>query len=71
MHIKSKVYGPPEQEISSLSKLNTSNQTLYNVFIGTAKPFFVSWNWVDVRDLAQAHVGAIVCSKVTLPLCRS
>jgi len=53
------VYGPPEQEVSSLSKLNASTQNFYNAFIGKEKPSAGVWIWVDVRNLAQAHVAAI------------
>ena len=54
------MYGPPIQEVESLSKLNTSNAALYDVFSGKAEPSQSVYLWVDVRDIALAHVLAIV-----------
>jgi len=54
------VYGSPEQEISSLSKLNTSAALMYNIFDGKVEPDETGvWLWVDVRDIALAHIRAI------------
>ncbi|KAG8928538.1 methylglyoxal reductase (NADPH-dependent) gre2, partial [Tulasnella sp. 417] len=53
------VFGPPEQELTSLKNLNKNNTNIYDVFNGTSEPRFTTWAWVDVRDLAQAHVLAI------------
>ncbi|KAG8852355.1 methylglyoxal reductase (NADPH-dependent) gre2 [Tulasnella sp. 330] len=53
------VYGPPEQEVSSLAKLGTSGDELYGIFTGKAQPENSVWIWVDVRDIALAHVLAI------------
>ncbi|KAG8990470.1 methylglyoxal reductase (NADPH-dependent) gre2, partial [Tulasnella sp. 427] len=54
------VLGPPEQELSSLKQLNTSNTDIYDVFNGSSEPRFTTWIWIDVRDLATAHVLAIL-----------
>lgn len=53
------VYGPPEQEISSLNKLNTSSYEIYRCFNGTETPKNAIWLWTDVRDIALAHALAI------------
>jgi len=53
------VYGPPEQEIPSLDKLNTSTAGMYGIFSGKTEPSQSVYLWVDVRDLALAHVLAI------------
>ncbi|KAG8945080.1 methylglyoxal reductase (NADPH-dependent) gre2 [Tulasnella sp. 424] len=53
------VLGPPEQELTSLKFLNTSNTDIYDVFNGVSEPRYTTWAWIDVRDLAQAHVRAI------------
>ncbi|KAG8927570.1 methylglyoxal reductase (NADPH-dependent) gre2 [Tulasnella sp. 417] len=53
------VYGPPEQEVQSMNKLNTSDLEIYNIFNGGPIPSNGVWIWVDVRDLAEAHVLAI------------
>ncbi|KAG8976977.1 methylglyoxal reductase (NADPH-dependent) gre2, partial [Tulasnella sp. 427] len=53
------VYGPPEQEVPSLKKLNTSNFDIYDIFNGTSDPQYGVWIWIDVRDLAEAHVLAM------------
>ena len=52
------IFGPPEQLISSTTSLNTSAETIYQLISGKTKqlpepglPLFV-----DVRDVAQAHV---------------
>ncbi|KIO31202.1 hypothetical protein M407DRAFT_19821 [Tulasnella calospora MUT 4182] len=50
------MFGPPEQELTSF---NTSTADIYDVFNGTSEPRFTTWAWVDVQDLAQAHVLAI------------
>ncbi|KAG8895062.1 methylglyoxal reductase (NADPH-dependent) gre2, partial [Tulasnella sp. 408] len=58
------VYGPPEQEVPSMVKLNTSDLDIYDIFNGTSDPRYGVWIWVDVRDLAEAHVLAMVCRPV-------
>ncbi|KIO34524.1 hypothetical protein M407DRAFT_240425 [Tulasnella calospora MUT 4182] len=52
------IYGPPEQELSDLSALNTSAAEIYGYFCGTREPGNRVWLWVDVRDVALAHVLA-------------
>ncbi|KAG9018648.1 methylglyoxal reductase (NADPH-dependent) gre2 [Tulasnella sp. 427] len=54
------VYGPPEQEVTDLSKLNTSAADMYALFTGQKEASNQAWIWVDVRDVALAHVLAIV-----------
>ncbi|KAG8912578.1 methylglyoxal reductase (NADPH-dependent) gre2 [Tulasnella sp. 417] len=53
------VFGPPEQEVPSMARLNTSNLDIYDIFNGTSDPRYGVWIWVDVRDLAEAHVLAM------------
>ncbi|KAG8916236.1 methylglyoxal reductase (NADPH-dependent) gre2 [Tulasnella sp. 417] len=53
------VYGPPEQEVPSMVKLNVSNLDIYDIFNGASDPTYGVWVWIDVRDLADAHVLAM------------
>ncbi|OHW99286.1 NADPH-dependent methylglyoxal reductase gre2 protein [Colletotrichum incanum] len=56
------VYGPVRQPVKSLSAVNTSNQLLAEVILGKHKaglPPTALPLWVDVRDVALAHVKAI------------
>jgi len=55
------VLGPWVHPLGSLSSINTSNQPLRDVVIGSTKPSPIAMRppyWVDVRDLALAHVEA-------------
>ncbi|KAK9329338.1 hypothetical protein V1520DRAFT_279566, partial [Lipomyces starkeyi] len=53
------VWGPMKQEVS-LSTLNTSNSYIYNLMQNTVNPDpSYIFGFVDVRDLAIAHVAAI------------
>ncbi|KAG8893459.1 methylglyoxal reductase (NADPH-dependent) gre2 [Tulasnella sp. 403] len=52
------VFGPPDQEVTSISRLNTSAAVMYRLYNGTSKSHGEMWLWVDVRDLAQAHILA-------------
>ncbi|GJJ10901.1 hypothetical protein Clacol_005129 [Clathrus columnatus] len=54
------VWGPPLQAISSLNSLNTSLVDFYNTITGKmeASPAHIG-NWVDVRDVAEAHVKVL------------
>lgn len=55
------VLGPIVHYLNSLSSLNTSNQRIRNIAFGSAKdeiPETGTFLWVDVRDLALAHVLA-------------
>lgn len=56
------VLGPVVHYLNTLSALNTSNQRIRNLFTGQNKdeiPDTGTYIWVDVRDLALAHVKAI------------
>jgi nucleoside-diphosphate-sugar epimerase len=56
------VLGPVVHYLNSLSALNTSNQRVRNFITGEYKkeiPDTGTFIWVDVRDLALAHVKAI------------
>lgn len=55
------VLGPIVHYLQSLDSLNTSNQRIANIMTGKAKeeiPPTGTFVWVDVRDLALAHVRA-------------
>jgi len=55
------VWGSWVHPMESLSSMNVSNQVLRNMVLGEAKDTFAarrSSAWVDVRDLALAHVEA-------------
>ncbi|KAF8959850.1 hypothetical protein BDZ97DRAFT_1836214 [Flammula alnicola] len=56
-------FGPPIHDVSSLSSLNTSLQTWYNVVVSenpkTKAALSDSNSWVDVRDTALGHVLAL------------
>lgn len=56
------VLGPVVHYLNSLDGLNTSNQRVRNLITGQNKneiPDTGTYLWVDVRDLAAAHVKAI------------
>lgn len=55
------VYGPALQEVKNMDNLNTSNAAFYAIFNGQTKELTQPgvWLWVDVRNIAQAHVAAI------------
>ncbi|GKT45875.1 ketoreductase azaE [Colletotrichum spaethianum] len=56
------IYGPIIQPVKSLSAVNTSNQLLAEVILGKYKnglPPTALPLWVDVRDVALAHVKAM------------
>ncbi|KAI5309802.1 methylglyoxal reductase (NADPH-dependent) gre2 [Ascosphaera atra] len=57
------VYGPIVNYLNSLSALNTSNQTTANIaageYAGKELPPTAFPPWVDVRDVAKAHVLAM------------
>ncbi|KAL9100757.1 MAG: hypothetical protein Q9163_003906 [Psora crenata] len=55
------VLGPIVHYIQNLENLNTSNQRIADIMTGKAKnelPPTIIYVWVDVRDLALAHVRA-------------
>ena len=56
------VLGPIVHYLNSLEALNTSNQRIRDLITGAAKskcPPTGNYLWVDVRDLAEAHVLAM------------
>ncbi|KAH7338692.1 hypothetical protein B0J17DRAFT_694941 [Rhizoctonia solani] len=55
------VYGPALQEVKSMSNLNASSAAFYALFSGQQKELKNAgvWLWVDVRNIAQAHVLAL------------
>ncbi|KAB5593439.1 NADPH-dependent methylglyoxal reductase GRE2 protein [Ceratobasidium theobromae] len=55
------VYGPALQEVTSMKNLNASSAQFYTVFSGQEKELkhFGVWLWVDVRDVAKAHIAAL------------
>lgn len=54
------IYGPSTQTIESMDKLNTSIADIYRLFNGSTKevPPTAFWNYVDVREVGQAHLKA-------------
>jgi len=55
------VLGPIVHNLQTLDALNTSNQRIRDIMTGKAKetiPETGTFIWVDVRDLALAHVKA-------------
>lgn len=54
------VYGPAAHTIESLDHLNTSSADIYRLMNGSEKtvPDNQFYAWVDVRDVAEAHVRA-------------
>jgi nucleoside-diphosphate-sugar epimerase len=63
----SAIYGPLQQPLKSLSQLNTSSEEFYKLMNGTQKtvPPTGFTVYVDVRDVALAHVRAIERPDVT------
>ncbi|PWY73689.1 ketoreductase [Aspergillus heteromorphus CBS 117.55] len=56
------VFGPVVHYLNSLDAINTSNQRISNLIQGNYKdglPPTATFLWVDVRDVALAHVRAI------------
>ncbi|KAL3472024.1 hypothetical protein BJX99DRAFT_13511 [Aspergillus californicus] len=53
-------FGPVVHPVESVEKLNESNAMLWNVARGAELPVARVPFWIDVRDLAQAHVGALL-----------
>lgn len=57
------VYGPNKNATTNLAKLNTSSADIYRFMNPASKstdpvPTNSFWSWVDVRDVAQAHLKA-------------
>ncbi|KAF8511613.1 D-lactaldehyde dehydrogenase [Hysterangium stoloniferum] len=58
------VFGPPIHSVSTVSALNASLIDFYSIIKGHSVPTgYPAGNWVDVRDLAEAHVRAITMDK--------
>lgn len=60
------IYGPVKYPVKSLDSVNTSNQLLANIISGKHKDGLPPTGlplWVDVRDVALAHVKAIETEK--------
>ena len=55
-------FGPFVHPLSHVSRLNESNATLWHVAQGKPLPVARVPFWIDVRDLAQAHVEALLRS---------
>ncbi|CCT69217.1 related to ketoreductase [Fusarium fujikuroi IMI 58289] len=56
------ILGPPTPWLASMDSINTSNERLRDLCQGKWKnklPPTASWYWVDVRDVALAHVRAL------------
>lgn len=53
------VYGPVLHSVSSLEDLNTSSKRILNLMLGKPRGMVGSPIYIDVRDLAEAHVLAI------------
>ncbi|KAG8722977.1 methylglyoxal reductase (NADPH-dependent) gre2 [Ceratobasidium sp. 395] len=55
------VYGPALQGVTSLDQLNHSSKTFYSIFSGQSRELTPAsvHIWVDVRDVAKAHLAAI------------
>lgn len=53
------VYGPVRHAVSSLEDLNTSSKRILNLILGRPRGMVGSPIYIDVRDLAEAHVLAI------------
>ncbi|KAK2686238.1 hypothetical protein QWA68_014687 [Fusarium oxysporum] len=56
------ILGPPAPWLASMDSINTSNERLRDLCQGKWKdelPPTASWYWVDVRDVARAHVRAL------------
>ncbi|TCD61600.1 hypothetical protein EIP91_008186 [Steccherinum ochraceum] len=54
------VFGPIVHSLAKISDLNVSNKEIWNVASGAEYPLQRVPGWVDVRDLAFAHVEALV-----------
>jgi nucleoside-diphosphate-sugar epimerase len=56
------VFGPVVHYLNSLENTNTSNQRILSIMQGKMKEKVAptgTWIWVDVRDIALAHIRAI------------
>lgn len=56
-------FGPVVHDVRNAAELNESNANLWKVAVGEPLPEARVPVWVDVRDLAQAHVEALLSEK--------
>jgi len=61
VYLPALIFGPPIQPVESLDKLNYSNGVFYSLFNGSnsSVPPTSFPSYIDVRDLAYAHVKAL------------
>ncbi|RDW90018.1 uncharacterized protein DSM5745_01793 [Aspergillus mulundensis] len=57
-------FGPVVHPVPTVEDLNESNAMLWNVAVGKPLPVARVPFWIDVRDLASAHVGALLNEEV-------
>lgn len=57
-------FGPVVHPVSSIGKINESNAMLWQVASGATLPVARVPFWIDARDLAAAHVGALLTREV-------
>ncbi|KAL4970554.1 SDR family oxidoreductase [Aspergillus stella-maris] len=53
-------FGPVVHPVHSADQLNESNAMIWQVAVGNDDPIARVPFWIDVRDLADAHVGALI-----------
>lgn len=58
-------FGPVVHPVSSIDNINASNAMLWQVASGANLPVARVPFWIDVRDLAAAHVGALLTREVS------
>jgi nucleoside-diphosphate-sugar epimerase len=60
------IFGPPIQPVTDLKKINYSSDVFYSLFNGTYEtvPPTSFPSYVDVRDLATAHIKALTVPSV-------
>lgn len=58
-------FGPVVHPVSGIEKINESNAMLWQVASGANLPVARVPFWIDVRDLAAAHVGALLTKEVS------
>jgi nucleoside-diphosphate-sugar epimerase len=56
-------FGPVVHDVRNADELNESNANLWKVAVGGSLPEARVPVWVDVRDLSQAHVEALLSEK--------
>lgn len=56
-------FGPVVHDVRNAAELNESNANLWKVAVGEPLPEARVPVWVDVRDLAQAHVEALLSER--------